>query len=52
MDSAALVSIARNQVNLGHIASESDSKSTTLVQFSSDKVFSCTCNLLTTRTAL
>jgi hypothetical protein len=46
VDGAALILIARNQVNLGHVTGESHSECAALVQFSGDKMLTCTCNLL------
>lgn len=52
VNDATLVFIARNQVDLGHITGESDSKSAALAQLSSDKVLSRTRHLLITRSRL
>ena len=51
VDGAALILIARNQVNLGHITRESHSESAALIQFSGDKMLTCPCNLLITCSA-
>ena len=48
---ATLVLIARQQVNLGHIACKSDGVCPALIQFSDDKILACTPDLLIPRSA-
>ncbi|MFH1085350.1 MAG: hypothetical protein V1772_06280, partial [Chloroflexota bacterium] len=52
MDSATLVSTARHDINLGHVAREGYGIGLAFVQLGDDKVFACARNLLIARSTL